>query len=479
MEKTAHTAILGAGITGLCVAHSLRTASLDAPASYHLIESSDQVGGALQSTQDMGYLAEHGPNSILIKDQRVAQMLDDIGLGDDPSRNQLHESLDAREEAKKRYIVQDGQPHAMPSSLIGMLRTPLFSTRGKLRFGLEPFIGKYKGREQGKGEESFADFVRRRLGPDMLASAAGPFVSGIYAGNPENLSVRHAFPRLWNLEHHYGSFILGALALQWGGGKNPHRLAPSRMLSFRSGMHAMPSAIAKHLPKDSLKLQCQVSSIEPIHKNGKTGWSLSWTDASGNLQTGHYRQLVIAVPHHQLPSLPLPTSVLNALDPITQLHAPPVTSMVLGFKRDDITHPLDGFGMLIKQTENSPLLGVLFSSSMFDGRAPDGHVTLTCMMGGSIHPEYAKNDEQVVLDELNRLLGVTGSPTFRHRTTWNHAIPQYGLDYQNVLDALESCESHHPGLHFAGNYRGGISVGDCIVNGLELGRSLTSTENGA
>ena len=129
--------------------------------------------------------------------------------------------------------------------------------------------------------------------------------------------------------------------------------------------------------------------------------------------------------------------------------------------------------MLIKQAENSPLLGVLFSSSMFDDRAPDGHVTLTCMMGGSIHPEYAENDEQVVIDELNRLLGVTGTPTFRHRTAWSHAIPQYGLDYQNVLDALESCESNHPGLHLAGNYRGGISVGDCIVNGLELGESLT------
>jgi oxygen-dependent protoporphyrinogen oxidase len=474
VENTAHTAILGAGITGLCVAHSLRTASQDnSRQTFHLIESGDKVGGALQSTRHDGYLAEHGPNSILIKDKRVAQMLDHIGLGENEPHDTLHESLVAREEAKKRYIVQDGRPHAMPSSPLGMLRTPLFSFMGKLRFGLEPFIGKYKGREQGRGEESFADFVRRRLGPDMLASAAGPFVSGIYAGNPENLSVRHAFPRLWNLEHNYRSFILGALVLQFGGGKNPHRLAPSRMLSFRSGMHAMPDAIASSLPDESLKLQCQVTSIEPTHENGNTGWSLSWTDAAGNLQTGHYRQLVIAVPHHCLPSLPLPASVINELAPLTELEAPPVTSLVLGFKREDITHPLDGFGMLIKQAENSPLLGVLFSSSMFDDRAPDGHVTLTCMMGGSIHPEYAENDEQVVIDELNRLLGVTGTPTFRHRTAWSHAIPQYGLDYQNVLDALESCESNHPGLHLAGNYRGGISVGDCIVNGLELGESLT------
>ncbi|MCP5536315.1 MAG: protoporphyrinogen oxidase [Akkermansiaceae bacterium] len=465
METTAQTAIIGAGITGLCVAHSLRNAGQDKHHSFHLIESADHVGGAIQSTFADGYLAEHGPNSLLIKDKRVALMLDQVGLRDQQGEQ---EAMTARDEAKKRYIVQDGKPHAMPGSPIGMLRTPLFSLAGKLRFGLEPFIGRYKGLEQGRGEESFADFVRRRLGPDMLASAAGPFVSGIYAGDPEKLSVRHAFPRLWNLEHRYRSFILGALALQFGGGNNPHRLAPSQMLSFRSGMHAMPKAIADSLPADSVKLQSSVQSIE----QSRDGWLLSWTDGTGSVHTGCYRQLVVAVPHHRLGSLPLPGSALAQLAPVIGLEAPPVTSLVLGFKRADIAHPLDGFGMLIKQAENSPLLGVLFSSSMFDGRAPEGHVTLTCMMGGSLHPEYAENGEQVVLDELDKLLGVTGPPTFRYKTSWAHAIPQYGLDYQQKLDAMEACEKAHPGLHLAGNYRGGISVGDCIVNGLELGKTL-------
>ena len=158
------------------------------------------------------------------------------------------------------------------------------------------------------------------------------------------------------------------------------------------------------------------------------------------------------------------------------LDSPPVTSLVLGFKKEDITHPLDGFGMLIKQSENSRLLGVLFSSSMFDGRAPEGHVTLTCMMGGTIHPEYSENSDEIVLAELDRLLGVNGKPTFRHKTIWPKAIPQYGLDYQNALDAMDKVEKNNPGLHFAGNYRGGISVGDCIVNGLELGTRLSTNE---
>lgn len=480
MEETAHTAIIGAGITGLCVAHALNTPSkasartstrasipsgTESITPCHILESGPQVGGAIQSTQEDGYLAEHGPNSILIKDKRVEQLLRQVGLG---LHQGLDEALPARDEAKKRYIVQDGQAHAMPGSPLGMLRTPLFSFGGKLRFALEPFIGRYKGREQGLGEESFADFVKRRLGPDMLASAAGPFVSGIYAGNPENLSVRHAFPRLWNLEHNYRSFILGALALQFGGGNNPHRLAPAQMLSFRSGMHAMPKAIADNLPGESVKLGCTLQLIEQT----EAGWRIHWTDATGESHKGRYQKLVLTTPHHRLNSLPLPNSVLNSLGPVTSIESPPVTSLVLGFKRTDVAHPLDGFGMLIKQTENSPLLGVLFSSSMFSGRAPKDHVTLTCMMGGSIHPEYAENDDKTVLDELKRLLGVTGTPTFRHQTSWPHAIPQYDLSYQTALDAMETCEQSHPGLHLAGNYRGGISVGDCIVNGLELGHSI-------
>lgn len=426
-----------------------------------MIESSDQVGGALKSTLDNGYLAEHGPNSLLVKDLRVANLLEAINL---PNNS-------ARDEAKKRYIVQDGKLHAMPSSPLGMLRTPLFSPLGKLRFALEPLIGRYKGHQQGLGEESFANFVRRRLGPDMLASAAGPFVSGIYAGDPENLSVRHAFPRLWNLEHHYGSFILGAIALQFGwgkGGKNPNRLSPAQMVSFSSGMNNLPQAIAEQLPKDSIALKSHITKIE----RSESGWKLQWTDAAGEPHQGRYRNLIIATPHHRLSSLPLPQEILDVLKPVSQLAAPPVTSLVLGFKREEVPHPLDGFGMLIKRTENSPLLGVLFSSSMFEDRAPDGHVTLTCMMGGTLNPAFANNSDDVVFQELERLLGITAPPTFKHRTPWQHAIPQYDLNYQHVIDAIENCEKLQPGLHFAGNYRGGISVGDCIVNGLELGESL-------
>ena len=454
VNNSAPTAILGAGITGLCIAHSLTKAGQKC----HLIENSHHVGGAMQSTLESGYLAEDGPNSILLKDQRVAQLLDQIDLGGSNIQ-------DARPDSHNRFIVHQGELCQMPTSPLGMLRSPLFGLRGLLQITKEPFISRYHDDQ----EESFADFVRRRLGNNMLENGAGPFISGIYAGDPERLSFRHAFPRLWNIENKHRSMLLGALAIRKGKYRSPHKLSPTRTISFRNGLTELPQALAKNLSPNTLKLSANISNIEP--RDG--GWQISWTDAQGALESTHYQQLVITAPHHRLSSIPLPEAIIQRLAPVSAIESPPVTSLVLGFRREQVAHPLNGFGMLIKAAEKSPLLGVLFSSSMFDGRAPDNHVTLTCMMGGTQHPEYAENSDAVVLAELKKLLGVTGTPTFRHHTHWQHAIPQCNLGYQTPLDALTQCEEIYSGLHFAGNYRGGISVTDCIINGLALGKRLS------
>ena len=456
MENRATTAILGAGITGLSIAHSLTNSAQ----SCHVFERSDRVGGAIQSTLENGYLAEDGPNSLLLKDTRVAELFDQIGLNGTKIQ-------DTRPDAHNRFIVNQGTPCQLPTSPLRMLRSPLFGLSGLLRIAKEPFISRYKS----KHEESFANFVRRRLGNNMLENGAAPFVSGIYAGDPESLSIRHAFPRLWSIENNHRSILMGALAMRKTKHAPPHRLSPTRTISFHSGLSELPQALARNLPQNTLKLNTKISAIEPCDG----GWQISWTDLRGEQKSAHYQKLVITTPHHAISTLPLPHEIIQQLAPVAAIKAPPVTSLVLGFKRQQVVHPLNGFGMLIKSSENSPLLGVLFSSSMFEGRAPEGHVTLTCMMGGTHHPEYAENSDQIVLAELNKLLGITAAPTFRHRTHWQHAIPQYNLGYQKVLNALSLCEKSHAGLHFAGSYRGGISVTDCIINGLTLGKHLSKT----
>ena len=457
VKKLHDAAVIGAGISGLCAARSYYHSSGRTSPGLHVFEKSNQVGGASQTHIKNGYLAETGPNSLLIKDKRVDQLLNNIGLED-------NDILIAASQSKKRYIAHNGSPHALPASIKQFLSSPLFSTKGKLRLCIEPLIRK----PELSTEESFAQFVTRRLGIDILETAAEPFVNGIYAGDAAKLSVKHAFPQLHKIEQQYGSVFIGLIAKQLGFNKLPHAHRPSKVLSFRTGMQHLPQAISSTLPKGALKLQTTILSIERTNQY----WQIKWSDASGNQHTESYKKLVLAIPHHQLNTAPLPESLLSTLSPLSNIQSPPVTSLTLGFKRDQIKHALDGFGMLIKKSEQSPLLGVIFSSSMFAERAPEGHVTLTCMMGGAIHPEYAENTEDTVLKELDRLLGVNGKPTFSHRTSWRHAIPQYNIGYQSVEDAISKCETQNPGFHILANYRSGISLSDCIINGLDLGKKL-------
>ena len=456
MENNPQTLIIGAGITGLCVAHSLHQSGN----SFQMLETSNSIGGALQSYQSDGFLAEHGPNSLLLKDKRIVQLFEKIGLN-------ISLIQDAKPEAHNRFIVSKGKLCSVPTSPLKILSSPLLNLTSILRLTKEPFTSRYNSNE----EESFASFVKRRLGLEILTNLAEPFVSGIYAGDPNQLSVKHAFPRLWALEKDHRSLFLTALTKKKTRYKNPHTLSPTRTISFKGGLKELPKAIAKKFDPNAIQLESKIQKIS----QKQNGWEIIWLDSKNIAHTSHYKKLVIAIPHHQLFSLPLPAEVLQQLEPALAIKAPPVTSLVLGFKRSQIAHPLNGFGMLIKASEKSPLLGVLFSSNMFDHRAPDNHVTLTCMMGGTRNPKNAENEDHTVIAELNRLLGVQGAPVFRHRTHWKNAIPQYNIGYQSVIDALENCEESHPNLHFCGNYRGGVSVTDCIINGLELGQQLSSS----
>ncbi|MBK1792595.1 protoporphyrinogen oxidase [Persicirhabdus sediminis] len=454
-----NVAVIGAGISGLSAAVKLFSKGHEVD----VFEAGERIGGAVRTSHSEGYMAEHGPNSLLLKDQRVSLLLEQIGL-------MRQEVVDANPLANKRYIVQDGQAIAMPSSPMGMLKSPLFSGKGKLRFALEPFIGKYKGAEL----ETFADFVTRRLGPDMLASAAGPFVSGIYAGDPDRLAIKYAFPRLWNLEDKYGSFIRGAIAMQLGAGGDPNKIKKSRMISFRRGMQALPEAMAEFLAEDTVITKAKVLGI----KKQDGGWQLTISHDGGEPMSHVYKHIVIAVPHHKLAEVPIENVDAAALPTIVNMDTPPVTSLFLGFKKSQCKHELDGFGMLVKLAEKSPILGALFSSTLFEKRAPKDHIAITTMMGGMRNPQFAQLDDDELLEtalaELRKILKIEGNPTFMRIQRWDKAIPQYTRSYPQVLQAIEKIEANAPGIHLLGNYRGGISVGDCLVNGIQLAEKISS-----
>lgn len=441
----AHVGVIGGGIAGLMAAYRCRKQG----ASVTLLEASERVGGVIQSTTEDGFLVEHGPNSLRPTDllERVVAELDLSG-----------ERVWADATASTRYVVRDGQPVDLPTSFGSFLSTDLFSTRAKLRLLAEPFIGSPSA---DAAEESLADFTRRRLGREVLDYAVAPFVGGVFAGRPDALSARHAFERLVELEREHGSLFWGAVQSDRD---NPAPDdAPSALFSFRNGLETLPAAFAEVLG------ECIVreAPVTGLHRDEEK-WVAEVNAPTDVDSPFHFDAVICTVPLHALAALDIDTGANQS--PLHDVTYPPVHVVALGYDRDAVDHPLDGFGLLVPPVEDDfDVLGTIFSSTLFPGRAPDDAALLTTFVGGARNPALAERPasaiQSIVERDLTRLLGVDSSPRFAKHIHWPQAIPQYTLGYGAVKDALRTLEASHDGLFFAGNYRQGVSVGDAMASG--------------
>jgi len=452
-------AVVGGGITGLVAAYLLRRRGVRVT----LFEAADQVGGAIRTTRTDGFLAEHGPGAFLTS-PLAEGLLDTLGLG--PA------VVEASPSANRRYVVRDGALVPFPVRPLAMLTSPLLTPQAKMRVLLEPLVRAPAGSD----DESVAAFVRRRLGAEVLDYAVDPFVAGIFAGDPEQLSLRHAFPRVAELEAQHGSLSRGLMAslrrrTAPAGPSLPPELgaaprARPRLVSFADGMQSLPEALAAALG-DAVKCRCPVRLL---HRQGAR-WVLE-AGMEGDASKHTVDAVVMATPAHVLAAMELPAELRQLAWAVEAVDYPPMSTLVLGFMRDEVAHPLDGFGMLVPAVERRTLLGALFSSSLFPGRAPEGEVAISCFVGGARGAERAREATDLLVErllfELRSLLGVEGEPTFVHHVYWPRGIPQYAVGYQRVKDAAAAMEGGHPGLYLAGNYRNGVSVGDCLSEGAEV-----------
>ncbi len=441
-------AIIGAGITGLTLAFRLRQRGV--PVTVY--ESSDRVGGVIQSLRRDGYLAEFGPNSILETSPKITSLISDLGLN--------NRRLYSDPGAENRYLVRYRRPIVMSPSPVKFFATPLFTWRAKLMLLREPFVPP----SPPDIEENLAAFVVRRLGQEFLDYAINPLVSGIYAGDPARLSVKHGFPKLLALEQKYGSLIKGQI---FGAKERRQRGEVSKQeakkISFDNGLQELPDTLGTQLAQ-SIRFHTTVRRIEQTTR----GWTLQ-VAAQGQEQSLEHTAVAWTAPVHKMADIRLTSAPGLDASELEQVHYPPVASCVLGFRRAEVAHPLDGFGMLIPKAEGFNILGTLFSSSLFPGRAPEGHVTLTSYVGGVRAPELAlrpaKDVVAMTVKDLRTLLGVTGEPTFQHVVFYPKAIPQYEVGYGRFKDLMNGMETKAPGLFFAGHYRDGISLGDSILSG--------------
>lgn len=449
-RKPLRVAIVGGGITGLTAAWQIQRLGHQVT----VLEASARAGGVVGAQRLGAWLQELGPNSLLEGSPEIAAFVDDVGLA--PRR------LYAAPAAKQRYLVRGGRPVALPTSPGAFLRNPLFSAGAKLRLLLEPF----RRRAPAGADESLADFVRRRLGQEFLDYAINPFVAGVYAGDPEQLSLRHAFPRLHTLEQEHGSLLLGTLRRRSlsGGSKE-------RIFSFPEGLGEIPRALQARLI-DPVRLRTRVTALG----RAGAGWRLT-LDQRGTPEEAEFDLVVCALPADALAALDFPDVAPDAsLRLLAEIPHPPVVSVFTGHRREDVTHPLDGFGLLVPAVEGRRVLGTLFSSTLFPGRAPEGHVALTTFVGGTRQPELTALDDAalatLVREELGQLLGVGGTPVIVRVQRWPRAIPQYAPGHERFLTAISRLEAAAPGVFVGGNCRDGISLPNCITAGHRLAAAV-------
>jgi oxygen-dependent protoporphyrinogen oxidase len=450
VRKTANLpiAIVGGGITGLAAAH--RLVAQGHPV--RLFEASDRLGGNIRTERDGDWLLEAGPNSVQLTPD-LAKLLAELGLA----------PLTASPAAKNRYILRGGRPIAAPASPGGFLKSPLFSAYAKFRF----FGDLFKRPRQRSEDVGLADFVGSHFGSELVDYGLRPFVSGVYAGDAQNLSTKHSFPTLWESERKHGSLIRGMIASAKAKRAKGEASAPPAIVSFPEGLETLPRALAARLPAGSVELNARVTDLVPGQP-----WKLVWDRPDQPAQTETFSAVLLAVPAAALAALPIGMQGARPLSDLVHVEYPPVSSLFLGYKREQVAHPLDGFGMLIPPAEHRVPLGVLFNSTLFPRRAPDGHVALTIMTGGTIRPDLALlNDPQLltlVRNDLAELLGVQGDPVFIRRNVWPKAIPQYNLGYERFLDAITRVEKANPGLLIGGHVRDGISLPNCVAAGEKL-----------
>ncbi len=447
-----------------------------------LLERGPRFGGLIGTVEKNGFLFDIGPQNLLAV-QPLAAVIEELGLSGELLR------ADPR---APRYILSKGRLVRAPLSPPELIRTSLIDWHTKLRLLGEPF----RWTRPPEGDESIAAFIRRKFVEDLLTNLAAPFVSGVYAGDPEKLSLRSAFPAVHRFEQQYGSVLRGAMKSRRHGHKGHKDSGHTASLcNFKRGIPTLIEALTRKL-EDSARTGAEVITIHRRRRpdSGSSsgddsrgpggpggfgrfgkfdGFDVTWTTDNVMTRQLQVAAVVLATPAGKAAEL------LAEINPgfaraLLRIEYAPLAQVSSGYRLAQISarmdgRPLRGFGFLVPRTEGIHLLGTVFNSFLFPGRAPDAPepmASFTSFIGGATDPDLPAQSEEAIAGtvrkEIASVLGITGLPVAEHVSRWDRALPQYNLGHQRIVTALEDLCASTPGVFLAGNYLSGPAIGSCI-----------------
>lgn len=458
MKKNSEITIIGAGLTGLTLAFLLKRAGK----KVLVVEKNNYVGGVIQTIEKEGFIYETGPNTGVLSNPELIQLFDLL--------KEKCELETANKDSKSRWIWKKEKWNPLPSGPISAISTPLFTLKDKFRILGEPF------RKRGTNSyETVAELVKRRMGNSFLDYAVDPFISGIYAGDPNKLITKFALPKLYNLEQKYGSFIRGAAKKAKEPKTELEKRATKEVFSAKGGLQKLIKALTDEIGKESILLDCKDVNVEKTDSGFCTKFSQDSTIFEINSKI-----VVLTVGAHALPEL-LPFISAEKLKNITNLEYAKVVLAVAGYKKWQGI-PLPAFGGLIPTKEKRNALGILFPSSIFENRTPEGGALLSVFMGGIKRPDiFNKSDnelKEIALKEISETLDNSeNTPNFVEIYKYDHAIPQYDEKSKKRLEAIAEIESENEGLILAGNIRDGIGMADRVKQSFLIAEQISILEN--
>lgn len=459
--------IIGGGISGLAAAHRLQELRRERrlPLEITVLEASGRFGGVIQTQRRDGLVLEGGPDAFLSEKPWLGELAERLGLAD--------ELIGTRPTGRRTLVVRHGRPTALPDevwlmaprTLSAAWRLSLLSWRGRARIACEPFV---PPRRDGC-EESVGAFLRRRFGREAYEWLGQPMISGSTTADPDRLSLKAVMPAWAEMERRYGSVVRGLRARAPEGNGAPANAAGPRYGLFqtlRGGMDTVIARLVAAMPDVRLERNARVAHLE-------TG--LPWRVVMANGRVLDAEAVCVALPAPAAARL-LQGCAPDVAEPLRDIPYESLAIVNLAFRIEDLTRPLEGFGLVAPQCERRRVLGVTFSSLKFAHRAPEGQVLLRACVGGAFHRALLERSDQdlieMVREELRELLGISRGPVLSTVHRHLQAMPQYHLGHLERVAAIEAAAARSPGLSLTGNWLRGIGMPDCVRQAQQVAERL-------